>query len=133
MTVSFGIQGSGQQIDGMPDPARYRDLAEAAEELGYDSIWAGDHISYRNPLLDVVVASEEIKGGVDGAAFLPHLVDAMPESLQQVAATGEDAEIDVRILPCGTDHGAQAGEIRPAEGGDGNGLRHGQSASGRVS
>ena len=23
MTVRFGIQGSGQQIDGMPDPARY--------------------------------------------------------------------------------------------------------------
>jgi probable F420-dependent oxidoreductase len=54
--IAFGIQGSGQQIEGMPDPARYRDLAEAAEELGYDSIWAGDHISYRNPLLDVVVA-----------------------------------------------------------------------------
>src|SRR6185312_8147190 len=54
--VAFGIQGSGQQVDGMPDPGRYRALAQAAEELGYDSIWAGDHISYRNPLLDVVVA-----------------------------------------------------------------------------
>ena len=40
----------------MPDPGRYRALAQAAEELGYDSIWAGDHISFRNPLLDVVVA-----------------------------------------------------------------------------
>ena len=56
MTVAFGIQGSGQQVDGMPDPGRYRELAQAAEDLGYDSIWAGDHISYRNPILDVVVA-----------------------------------------------------------------------------
>jgi len=40
----------------MPDPGRYRDLAQTAEELGYDSIWAGDHLSFRNPLLDVVVA-----------------------------------------------------------------------------
>ena len=56
MTVAFGIQGSGQQVDGMADPGRYRELAQAAEELGYDSIWAGDHISYRNPILDVVVA-----------------------------------------------------------------------------
>jgi probable F420-dependent oxidoreductase len=56
LSVAFGIQGSGQQVDGMPDPGRYRDLAQAAEELGYDSIWAGDHISYRNPILDIVVA-----------------------------------------------------------------------------
>ena len=56
LSVAFGIQGSGQQVDGMPDPGRYRALAQAAEELGYDSIWAGDHVSYRNPILDVVVA-----------------------------------------------------------------------------
>ncbi len=57
MSVSFGIQGSGQQLGGsVPDSGRLRELAQAAEELGYDSIWAGDHISYRNPILDIVVA-----------------------------------------------------------------------------
>ena len=56
MTVSFGIQGSGQQVGGAPDPGFYREIAQAAEELGYDSIWAGDHVSFRNPLLDIVVA-----------------------------------------------------------------------------
>ena len=54
--VAFGIQGSGQLVDGVPDPGRFREVAVRAEELGYDSIWAGDHISYRNPILDVVVA-----------------------------------------------------------------------------
>ena len=56
MSVSFGIQGSGQQVGGMPDPGFYREIAQAAEQLGYDSIWAGDHVSFRNPLLDIVVA-----------------------------------------------------------------------------
>ena len=56
MNVAFGIQGSGQHVDGAPDPGVFRELAQAAEALGYDSIWAGDHISYRNPILDVVVA-----------------------------------------------------------------------------
>jgi probable F420-dependent oxidoreductase len=57
VSVSFGIQGSGQQLGGwVPDAGRLRELARTAEELGYDSIWAGDHISYRNPILDIVVA-----------------------------------------------------------------------------
>ena len=56
MTVRFGIQGSGQHVNGAPDPGVFRELAQAAEGLGYDSIWAGDHISYRNPILDIVVA-----------------------------------------------------------------------------
>ena len=56
MNVAFGIQGSGQHVDGAPDPGVFRELAQTAETLGYDSIWAGDHISYRNPILDVVVA-----------------------------------------------------------------------------
>ena len=54
--AGFGIQGSGQHVDGAPDPGVFRELAQTAEDLGYDSIWAGDHISYRNPILDVVVA-----------------------------------------------------------------------------
>jgi probable F420-dependent oxidoreductase len=54
--VAFGIQGSGQLVGGAPDPGIFREVAVRAEELGYDSIWAGDHISYRNPILDVVVA-----------------------------------------------------------------------------
>lgn len=54
--VAFGIQGSGQLVGGAPDPAVFREVAVRAEELDYDSIWAGDHISYRNPILDVVVA-----------------------------------------------------------------------------
>jgi probable F420-dependent oxidoreductase len=57
VSVGFGVQGSGQQVGGtVPDLGRLRELAQAAEELGYDSIWAGDHISYRNPILDIVVA-----------------------------------------------------------------------------
>ena len=54
--TAFGIQGSGQLVGGAPDPGVFREVAVRAEELGYDSIWAGDHISYRNPILDVVVA-----------------------------------------------------------------------------
>ena len=55
MTVAFGIQGSGQHVDGAPDPASSAS-SRRRRALGYDSIWAGDHISYRNPILDVVVA-----------------------------------------------------------------------------
>jgi probable F420-dependent oxidoreductase len=54
--TAFGIQGSGQLVGGAPDPGVFREVATRAEQLGYDSIWAGDHISYRNPILDVVVA-----------------------------------------------------------------------------
>jgi probable F420-dependent oxidoreductase len=54
--VKLGIQGSGQWVDGLPDPGLLRAVAEAAEELGYDSIWAGDHISFHNPIVDVTVA-----------------------------------------------------------------------------
>jgi probable F420-dependent oxidoreductase len=54
--TAFGIQGSGQLVGGAPDPGVFREIAVRAEELGFDSIWAGDHISYRNPILDIVVA-----------------------------------------------------------------------------
>lgn len=55
-TVQFGIQGSGQLTDGLPDPGRYRATAELVEELGFDSIWAGEHLSFHNPILDIGVA-----------------------------------------------------------------------------
>jgi probable F420-dependent oxidoreductase len=52
----FGVQGSGQLVGGAPDPGFFREVAVRAEELGFDSLWAGDHISFANPLLDVTVA-----------------------------------------------------------------------------
>jgi probable F420-dependent oxidoreductase len=54
--VRFGIQGSGQLPEGVPDPALFRELAVRAEQLGYDSLWAGDHISFHNPILEPLVA-----------------------------------------------------------------------------
>lgn len=56
VAVLIGIQGSGQLPDRVPDPGRYRAVAELAEELGYDSIWAGEHLSFHNPILDLGVA-----------------------------------------------------------------------------
>jgi probable F420-dependent oxidoreductase len=52
----LGIQGSGQLTDAPPDPGRFRAVAELAEELGFDSIWAGEHLSFHNPILDLGVA-----------------------------------------------------------------------------
>jgi probable F420-dependent oxidoreductase len=54
--VLVGIQGSGQLAETLPDPGRYRAVAELAEELGYDSLWAGEHLSFHNPILDLGVA-----------------------------------------------------------------------------
>jgi probable F420-dependent oxidoreductase len=54
--TQFGVQGSGQLVGGAPDPGLFREVAVRAEELGFDSLWAGDHISFTNPLLDVTVA-----------------------------------------------------------------------------
>ena len=54
--MKIGIQGSGQWVEELPDPELLRTVAETAEQLGYDSIWAGEHISFHNPIVDVVVA-----------------------------------------------------------------------------
>ena len=56
MALKLGIQGSGQWVDGLPDPGFFGAVAETAEGLAYDSIWAGDHISFHNPIVDVTVA-----------------------------------------------------------------------------
>ena len=54
--MKLGLQGSGQMVGGPADPGFFRAVAELAEEVGYDSLWAGDHISFHNPILDVTVA-----------------------------------------------------------------------------
>ena len=54
--MKLGMQGSGQMVGELPDPGYFRAVAEMAEETGYDSIWAGDHVSFHNPILDVTVA-----------------------------------------------------------------------------
>jgi probable F420-dependent oxidoreductase len=54
--MKLGIQGSGQMVGVLPDPGFFRAVAELAEETGYDSIWAGDHVSFHNPIVDVTVA-----------------------------------------------------------------------------
>jgi alkanesulfonate monooxygenase SsuD/methylene tetrahydromethanopterin reductase-like flavin-dependent oxidoreductase (luciferase family) len=54
--VRFGVQGSSPLVDGPPDPAHYRHVAEAAEAAGFDSLWASDHLAFHHPLLDVTVA-----------------------------------------------------------------------------
>jgi len=40
----------------LPEPSLFADVARLAETCGYDSIWAGDHVSFENPILDVTVA-----------------------------------------------------------------------------
>jgi probable F420-dependent oxidoreductase len=54
--MKLGLQGSGQMVGGLPDPGFFRAVAEMAEETGYESLWAGDHVSFHNPILDVTVA-----------------------------------------------------------------------------
>jgi probable F420-dependent oxidoreductase len=54
--VRLGVQGSGQWPDGLPDQGFFRAVAQTAEELGYDSLWAGEHLSFHNPILDLTVA-----------------------------------------------------------------------------
>jgi probable F420-dependent oxidoreductase len=56
MSLRFGVQGSGQLVGGVPPPGHFHDAARLAESLGFDSLWAGDHVSFANPILDVTVA-----------------------------------------------------------------------------
>ena len=54
--LRLGLQGSGQLVEGLPSSRFFRVVAERAEEIGYDSLWAGDHVSFVNPILDPMVA-----------------------------------------------------------------------------
>ncbi|MEX2533837.1 MAG: LLM class flavin-dependent oxidoreductase [Nitriliruptoraceae bacterium] len=52
--MKFGIQGAGAYPEGMPDGGFFRDVAIQVEEAGYDSLWVGEHVAFKNPLLDAV-------------------------------------------------------------------------------
>lgn len=55
MTTLFGFMGSGRIIDEvMPQPSDFLQLAQKVDNLGYDSIWVGDHISTHNPVMDAM-------------------------------------------------------------------------------
>lgn len=50
--IKIGI-GFGQWQYGLPAPEQLCRYAEAAEDVGLDSIWLSDHIVTRNPTLDI--------------------------------------------------------------------------------
>ena len=56
MGIEFGIQGAGQYPEGLPDYGFFRETARLTEELGFHSLWAGDHISFKNPVHECFVA-----------------------------------------------------------------------------
>jgi alkanesulfonate monooxygenase SsuD/methylene tetrahydromethanopterin reductase-like flavin-dependent oxidoreductase (luciferase family) len=75
--TSYGVQGSGPLVGGVPAPDHYRRIAETAEAAGFDSLWAGDHVAFHEPLLDITVAlatfaavTERIRVGA-GVLLLP--------------------------------------------------------------
>ena len=49
--LTFGVTFHPYPV-GMPDPDVVIEFAQAAEELGFDSLWVGDHILWRTPLLE---------------------------------------------------------------------------------
>jgi len=67
--VRFGIQGSGPLVGGVPEPGHFARVARAAEEAGFDSLWAGDHISFHEPLLDQTVALSVFAAHTDRIAL----------------------------------------------------------------
>jgi len=47
MTLRFGAQ-----LGGIHPPEQQFELARRVEELGYESVWTGDHVSFHNPLYE---------------------------------------------------------------------------------
>jgi probable F420-dependent oxidoreductase len=46
----------GTNHAGVPDPATFFSYVERVEELGFDSLWVGDHIAWTNPTLEALTA-----------------------------------------------------------------------------
>ena len=47
MTMRFGAQ-----LGGIHPPEQQFELARRVEQLGYESVWTGDHVSFHNPLYE---------------------------------------------------------------------------------
>jgi len=54
--LKYGVQGSGQLVGELPSPEHFANVARLVEARGFDSLWAGDHIAFEHPILDVTVA-----------------------------------------------------------------------------
>ena len=54
--TSFGIQGSGPLVGRAPVAGSLRADRPRGRGAGFDSLWAGDHVSFHEPLLDITVA-----------------------------------------------------------------------------
>ena len=67
--LHFGITVSCQQVQGPFDAAGMKSVAQRAEALGFDSIWATDHIAFQNPILEAVVALSTMAGWTERIAL----------------------------------------------------------------
>lgn len=67
--MRFGIMASGQHPEGMPDPSELRAVAHGAERLGFDSLWVGDHLSFKNPILEGIVALTALAAWTEAIAL----------------------------------------------------------------
>ena len=65
----FGLAVSAQQAEGYLEPAALRALVTRAETLGFDSLWVTDHISFRNPVLEAVVALTAVAAWTERVAL----------------------------------------------------------------
>jgi len=98
--LRFGVQGSGQLVGGLPAPGLFAEVARRAEEAGYDSLWAGDHVSFANPILDVTVALAAFAASTSritiGAAIV--LLPLRPPALVAKAFSSLDYLSDGRVV-----------------------------------
>jgi probable F420-dependent oxidoreductase len=90
--LKFGVQGSGQLVGELPAPEHFAAVARLVEARGFDSLWAGDHIAFEHPILDVTVALATFAAVTSrvtvGAAIL--LLPLRPPALVAKAFTSLD-------------------------------------------
>ena len=67
--LQFGLVVSCQQVAGPLEPAAMKRIAQRGEALGFDSLWATDHIAFKNPILESVVALSAMAGWTERIAL----------------------------------------------------------------